>query len=214
MASMGEMRLLDMRYLARCKARGPRAELSAVAWVDGRWSVIIPEPVLRGWFNATAAPDEAQTLYAVLGLAEGTQNGEIKAAYRRLARQWHPDVCKEPNAADQFRAIKHAYDVLSDPTMHARYDAGLKLEALARSNGRRYHGQGLYRVEPDSISLPDQYGYRAPLRCGYVMVDGAQQGKWYIVAAILAWQDIVNSSGQVLTSSWPAGAERHEEVWA
>jgi len=204
---MGETRLLDVRYLARCKARGPRAELSAVAWVDGRWSVIFPEAALRAWFNAAAAPDEAPTLYAVLGLAEGTQNGEIKQAYRRLARQWHPDVCKEPNAAEQFRTIKHAYDVLSDPALHARYDAGLKLEALARTTRRP-------RVERQGLGLPDQYGYRAPLRCGYVMVNGAQQGKWYIVSAILQWLDIVDAQGRTLSSSWPAGAEQHEEVWA
>lgn len=208
MASMGETRLLDMRYLARCKARGPRNELSAVAWVDGRWSAIFPEPVLRGWFNAVAAPDEAPTLYAVLGLKEGTENGEVKAAYRRLARQWHPDVCKEPNATEQFRAIKHAYDVLSDPSAHTKYDAGLKLEALARSKPQRRFGAAQY-----DNGMPDQYGYRAPLRCGYVMTQGAQQGKWFIVASILAWQDIIDAQGRVLSSSWPAGADRHEETW-
>jgi len=181
--------------------------------VDGRWSVIFPETVLRGWFNAVAAPDEAPTLYAVLGLKEGTENGDVKAAYRRLALQWHPDKCHEPNAAEQFRAIKHAYDVLSNADMRVRYDAGLKLEALARDNGRRHHGLGFYRVEPPNVGLPEQYGYRAPLRCGYVMTDGTQQGRWYIVSAILAWQDIVNAQGQVLNSSWPAGAERHEEAW-
>ena len=207
MASMGETRLLDMRYLARCKARGPRNELSAVGWVDGRWSVIVPETVLRGWFNAVAAPDEAPTLYAVLGLREGTENGDIKTAYRRLARQWHPDVCKEPQAAEQFRAIKHAYDVLSDPATHAKYDAGLRLEALART------AQHNHRRLTSDLGMLDSYGYRAPLRCGYVMVQGAQQGKWFIVAAILAWQDIVDGQGRILTSSWPAGAERHEESW-
>jgi curved DNA-binding protein CbpA len=168
----------------------------------------VPETVLRTWFNAIAAPDENLTFYATLGLPSEASETEIKRAYRKLALIWHPDTSKEPGAAEQFIAIKRAYDVLKDPNARARYDAGLKLEALARSNGHHHR-----HVDQRALGLPEQYGYRAPLRCGYVLVQGEQSGKWFLVSAILAWQDIINTQGQTLNSSWPAGADRHVEAW-
>jgi molecular chaperone DnaJ len=61
-------------------------------------------------------------LYEVLGVSRGASASEIQKAFRRLARQYHPDVNKDPNAADQFKEIAAAYDVLSDEEKRARYD--------------------------------------------------------------------------------------------
>ena len=61
--------------------------------------------------------------YEVLGLSRDAGPREIKAAYRRLARQYHPDVNKEdPEAEERFKEIGEAYAVLSDPEKRARYD--------------------------------------------------------------------------------------------
>ena len=62
-------------------------------------------------------------LYEVLGVARGASAEEIKSAYRRLARQHHPDVNpNEPEAEEKFKEIGYAYNVLSDPEKRARYD--------------------------------------------------------------------------------------------
>jgi molecular chaperone DnaJ len=60
--------------------------------------------------------------YEVLGLSKGASNDEIKAAFRKLARQYHPDVNKEADAEEKFKEINEAYGVLSDPDKRARYD--------------------------------------------------------------------------------------------
>lgn len=62
--------------------------------------------------------------YAVLGIPPNATPEDIKRAYRALVRQWHPDVNPDPSAADRFREIQHAYEVLSDPSRRAAYDAG------------------------------------------------------------------------------------------
>ncbi|RUP45726.1 hypothetical protein BC936DRAFT_147814 [Jimgerdemannia flammicorona] len=59
-------------------------------------------------------------LYETLGLPKSASQDDIKKAYKRLALRYHPD--KNPNAADEFRAIKHAYDILSDPKKREVYD--------------------------------------------------------------------------------------------
>ncbi|XP_060668609.1 uncharacterized protein LOC107408057 isoform X1 [Ziziphus jujuba] len=68
--------------------------------------------------------------YATLGVPKSASGKEIKAAYRRLARQYHPDVNKQPGATEKFKEISAAYEVLSDDKKRAMYDqygeAGVK----------------------------------------------------------------------------------------
>jgi curved DNA-binding protein len=60
--------------------------------------------------------------YDVLGLTETASGDEIKSAYRRLARKFHPDVSKEKNAEERFKAINEAYEALKDPEKRKAYD--------------------------------------------------------------------------------------------
>ncbi len=60
--------------------------------------------------------------YEILGLSRGASNDDIKAAFRKLARQYHPDVNKEADSEEKFKEINEAYGVLSDPDKRARYD--------------------------------------------------------------------------------------------
>lgn len=60
--------------------------------------------------------------YEVLGLSKGASKDEIKKAYRKLARQYHPDVNKAAGADEKFKEISEAYEVLSDDNKKAYYD--------------------------------------------------------------------------------------------
>ncbi|MDD2780183.1 J domain-containing protein [Sulfuricurvum sp.] len=64
----------------------------------------------------------SKSLYTTLEIAPGASEAEIKKAYRKLARQYHPDVNKDPAAEEKFKEINAAYEVLSDKDKRAKYD--------------------------------------------------------------------------------------------
>src|SRR6201996_3852358 len=64
----------------------------------------------------------ARDYYEVLGVDRNASSDEVQRAYRKLARQYHPDVNKDPAAEDRFKEVNEAYHVLSDPDTRKRYD--------------------------------------------------------------------------------------------
>ncbi|MER3456098.1 MAG: hypothetical protein C4304_04290 [candidate division GAL15 bacterium] len=70
---------------------------------------------------------EFKDYYRILGVDREADSKAIGEAFRRLARQYHPDVNKDPQAAEKFKEINEAYQVLSDPEKRARYDQMLEL---------------------------------------------------------------------------------------
>ncbi len=64
----------------------------------------------------------SKSLYETLNVSEGASESEIKKAYRRLARKYHPDINKDEGAEEKFKEINAAYEVLSDPKKKAQYD--------------------------------------------------------------------------------------------
>ncbi len=77
-------------------------------------------------------------LYAVLGITRTAKAAEIKTAYRRLARQYHPDVNSDPSAASHFAQINEAYHTLIDPERRQSYDRTGRTQSTA---ARQAHTQ-------------------------------------------------------------------------
>ena len=60
--------------------------------------------------------------YSILGVERGASDADIKRAYRKLARKYHPDVSKEKNAEEKFKEVSEAYETLKDPEKKAAYE--------------------------------------------------------------------------------------------
>lgn len=65
---------------------------------------------------------EYKDYYKIMGLAKDASQGDIKRAYRKLVRKYHPDVSKEKDAEERFKEVGEAYEVLKDPEKRAAYD--------------------------------------------------------------------------------------------
>ncbi len=65
---------------------------------------------------------EKRDYYEVLGVSKNASDDEIKAAFRQMAKKYHPDINKSPDAPEKFKEAQEAYSVLSDPTKRAQYD--------------------------------------------------------------------------------------------
>ena len=65
---------------------------------------------------------EKRDLYEVLGVSKNATKDDIKSAYRKLAKQYHPDVNKDPDAPKKFEEVQQAYDILYDDQKRAAYD--------------------------------------------------------------------------------------------
>ena len=79
--------------------------------------------------------------YEILGVPKGASDDEIKSSFRKLARQYHPDVSKEPDAEEKFKEINEAYGVLSDSDKRGRYDRFGK-EGLGSMGGFQHDYSG------------------------------------------------------------------------
>jgi curved DNA-binding protein len=89
--------------------------------------------------------------YDTLGVTRGAAAEEVKRAYRKLARKYHPDVSKEKNAEAKFKDVQEAYEVLKDPEKRATYD----------QLGRDYRPGQQFRPPPD---WSQQFGQSGPHR--------------------------------------------------
>ena len=95
----------------------------------------------------------AEDHYSTLGVSRDSSDGEIKKAYRRLAKKFHPDVNTGADAEENFKQAQQAYDVLSDPEKRKLYDTYGENWEQAQQGG--FDQQG-YASRPDQ----DYYQYR------------------------------------------------------
>lgn len=208
-----------VEYIGQCKERDGGI-ISALGSVHGFWSLEFPEAVLKTWFERRVSNDGVQTFYQALCVFETSTNQEIKSAYRRLSRQWHPDVCQneEANPGETFRKMTDAYEVLRDPTKRRRYDAGLFFEREAKKitevnsdDFRSYNYR--YNHRTDKYHKVQPTHFRAPLRCGLITAEGVQRLSRFTASKILSWDDITNGDGRVMTATWNKHTESIEIKW-
>lgn len=93
--------------------------------------------------------------YEILGVNKNATDEEIKRAFRKLAKQYHPDINKEPGAEEKFKEIGEAYAVLSDPTKRRQYD---QFGHAAFQNGGTGGASGFQGFDMGDIDLGDLFG--------------------------------------------------------
>lgn len=216
-----------IEYMGLLRHRGGDV-YTASGWVDGDWNLTFPADVLQRHFNfVMRKPDinatktkarvkkvDTRTIYEVLSIAQSASGREIKKAYRRAARTWHPDVCSEPDAEEQFQKIQAAYETLQNPAKRAKYDAFMRVTSdsdvaqevdtiPSTSKDKDYKDDGDVRID-----------WRPPVRCGNVKIKAVFTMGRYMVEEILAWDDIVNTRGETMVTSWNMTLNNFEVKWA
>ena len=94
--------------------------------------------------------------YEVLGVSKTATDAEIKSAFRKLAKQYHPDINKEADAEEKFKEIQEAYAVLSDPNKRKQYDQFG--HAAFSGNGAGGAGFGGFDFSGFDVDLDDILG--------------------------------------------------------
>jgi len=190
----------QLDYVGIPKERDGQAGKTALGFSKGQWRIVFDEDTLKGWFEQCQTErDLPQTLFSLLLVSESATDQEIKSGYRRLARQWHPDICREENAEEMFKKIQNAYSILSDENKRRRYQAGLAFERESDKPSR-------YNPPRYDVFVP-------PLRCGFLTVSGSVQVGRLKVSQILKWEDCVNEQGLTMVTSWNREVNAIDYQW-
>lgn len=185
------VKLLRVKYIGAPKDRGGGNNLSFALDFDGNWNTVFSEDVLRDWFDCgiggQTGKSNYETLYGLLVVSRNATDDEIKKGYRRMAKRFHPDVCKDDDADEMFRKVQDAYETLSNPMMRRKYDAGLTLTASLEN-------------QPDYGWQKNDNFYRPPLRCGLIMATGKEEVGRFVIEKIMKWEPIKRGYMELVTS--------------
>lgn len=186
-----------IEYIGQPKWKGDNNYSSC--FVNDSWNFIIPEQVIVDFLltkgmNVKRKSDENKTLYDILSGPQlvvnmSSSQEDIKRAFRFMARQWHPDVCKEPDATERFKEINGAYQKLSDPKEKSKYDAANRIAQTITDR----------QFKPKVTHM--QQGVQLPSRCGWLTVDAERSARGITVTRIYGWEEIIEN-GKALVTSW------------
>ena len=139
--------------------------------------------------------------YETLGVEPGAGEAEIKTAYRRMARKYHPDVSKEAGAEEKFKAVNEAYEALRDPQKRAAYDQlrargyrpGDEMPPPGGGFGGGYGGQGgqkgpvdhALRPHRDDIAVLEDVAVQGDQVWNRLAADLGAQGRQNLGAALI-----------------------------
>jgi curved DNA-binding protein len=168
----------------------------------------------------------SKSLYETLGVAQSASADEIKKAYRRLARKYHPDINKEVGAEDKFKEINAAYEILSDEKKRKQYDmygdnmfGGQNFHDFASSQGGADLNDILRNIFGGGFGGFGSFGGRAGGFGGFGGFDNMQQdldvnAKITIPfeTAILGGKHKLSYNGETFDIKIPAGIEQNEKL--
>ena len=169
--------------------------------------------------------------YDILGLTKSATAAEIKSAYRKLALKWHPDRNKEKDAAEKFKEINEAYEVLSSPEKKSKYDqfghaafgGGTGFNPRGGASGNPFAG---YYSTGGNINFEDlfggQGGFSDPFDIFSAFFGGGAQGrrqakphyslKLEFMDAVSGVEKTIIHQGKQYTVKVPAGVDEGNRI--
>jgi len=185
---------LRVEYVGLPRDRG--GIVTASGAINREWLVTFTLESLKEYFNFNILPSGVQDKYSVLGVRRTASGAEIKDAWKKLVKQWHPDVCTEEDAEKQFIAVQEAYELLKNPLTRRKYDASLKLTDNQPERRK------------DDVTL----GWRPPMRCGWITVEAIETLGKYVVNKIISWDEITEN-GLTMVTSWDMSLNDYRIDW-
>ncbi len=155
--------------------------------------------------------------YQIMGLERNASPEEIKRTYRKLARKYHPDVSKEPNAEAKFKELGEAYEVLHDPDKRSKYDKYgqyWKEQSQAgysrQEDQRQYQYQNFYEEQPSGFEdfLNSIFRERGRQQSGFY-----DQGRDIHASLSISLEDSFHGAEKILQLQTPVVNKNGEMVY-
>lgn len=171
----------------------------------------------------------SESLYETLGVSKSASADEIKKAYRRLARKYHPDINKEPGAEEKFKEINAAYEILNDENKRKQYDTygdsmfgGQNFQDFARSSAnmgdlneilRNIFSGGFSGGGFGGAKFSSGFGFNGEdFGFGGVSNDTTAKIKIPFEVAVTGGEHRINYGGDTLKIKIPAGINEGERL--
>lgn len=140
--------------------------------------------------------------FQVLEVPQYCSDEDVKKSYLRLAKQWHPDINKQPNATEKFKAISEAYEVLKDDVQRSHYRARLVSGHMSTSSSSSYRSSYSNR-EPFDMKSHDfnssqRYGFHQRGKSNFRFMSGFRSGFVLFLAPLVG---IIGVLGFILNSN-------------